>query len=158
MISTVNGRSLPRVLLRVSLAVSVSGVLGVLLFVPLPPTPLGAHLTPLLNFGHFVLFAAATLFLWRKYRQDIGLALCVAVGMAGLCELGQFFSGRTVSGPDFCRGVLGAMFAAVIIDACRKPYTFSRRASHLTLAVLLAAWPVAETMPVWVGAYFFITA
>ena len=138
--------------LYASLTVLATGVLGVLLFAPIPPTPWGPQLSTLFDFGHFVLFAAMMLFLWRAFQRKIGLSLCVSVGIAGLCEAGQFLSGRTVCVPDFYRGVLGALFAAVIVDAYSQPRTFGRRACHLVLALMLAAWPVAEIVPLLVDA------
>ena len=152
LISTENGNGRRRPFWYAGLTLPVAGLLGVLLFSPIPPTLWSRQVTPVLNFGHFVLFAVVMLWLWIVSKRNIGLSLCVSVGVAGICEAGQFFSGRTACVPDFWRGVMGVLFTAVIIHACGGARTVRQRACHAILAVALAAWPVAEVLPVLVDA------
>ena len=152
LVSTKDGNCRRGVFWYAGLTLPAAGLLGVLLFVPIPPTPGVRQVTAVFNFGHFVLFAAVMLWLWIVSKRNIGLSLCVSVAVAGICEAGQFFSGRTVCVPDFWRGVLGVLFAAAVIHACSGAWTFRQRACHAILAAALAAWPVAEVLPALVDA------
>ena len=150
--STKNGNGPRRTLRYAGLILPATGLLGVLLFAPIQATSWGRQVAAVFDFGHFILFAAVMLGLWMVSKRNTGLSLCVSVAVAGICEAGQCFSQRTVSVPDFFRGVLGVFFATVIIHACAADRTFRQRASHAILAVALAAWPVAELLPVFVDA------
>ena len=152
MISTKNGIPRLRTFGYAGLTLPAAGLLGVLLLTPIPPTLWIRQVPAVFDFGHFVLFAVVMLWLWIVSRRNIGLSLCVSVAVAGICEAGQFFSGRSVCLPDFWRGVLGVFFTTVVIHACGGVRTFRQRACHAILAVALAAWPVAEVLPTLVDA------
>lgn len=152
LISTKNENCQSRSLWYAGLTLPAAGMLGVLLLAPIPSALRCWQATVVCNFGHFVLFAAVTLWLWTVSKRNIGLSLCVSVAVAGICEAGQAFSGRSVCLPDFWRGALGVFFTIVVIHACGGVGTFRRWAWHAILAVALAAWPVAEVLPVLVDA------
>jgi hypothetical protein len=147
LISTENGNGRRRLFWYAGLTLPAAGLLAALLFGPIPRTLWNRQVTAVFDFGHFVLFAAVMLWLWIISRRNTGLSLCVSVAVAGICEAGQFFTGRTACVPDFWRGVLGVLFTIVIIHACGGARTFRQRVCHVILAVALAAWPVAEVLP-----------
>src|SRR4051794_36789340 len=88
-------------------------VVGLLL--PLPNHARSAWLTKLFDLGHVPLFALVTACWWWLTGRRIGLAFCLASGLAIAAEIGQGFTGRSADVLDVLRGVLGALITVVFV-------------------------------------------
>ena len=133
-----------------ALACCLTILVGAALLWPLPNDYRAPWVASLMDLLHVPLFAVVTVCLFWLLGYRLVAACGFAVLLAGAGEFAQRFVDRSVSVPDFLRGVLGVLLAAVVLKAgWRHPM---RQVAAGLIVAIAVAWGACQYGPVFADA------